>query len=135
MEALNKYKKILNGAKVLILGASYKKDVDDMRESPTLKLIDLYREKGAMVDYNDPFIPNLSHTRKYKYDMSSVELTKENLSKYDLILLSTDHTYYKENAEFILENSKLIIDTRNVFSQKGGNSTGNAINNNKLFKA
>jgi UDP-N-acetyl-D-glucosamine dehydrogenase len=67
--------------------------------------------------------------------MTSVELTKENLSKYDLILLSTDHTYYKENAEFILENSKLIIDTRNVFSQKSGNSTGNAINNNKLFKA
>ena len=62
--------------------------------------------------------------------MSSVELTKENLSQYDLILLSTDHTYYKENAEFIFENSKLIVDTRNVFSIKDGN-----LNSGKLFKA
>jgi len=134
-EALNKNKKSLNGTKTLILGASYKKDIDDMRESPTLKLIEILRKKGAEVDYNDPFIPKLPPTRKYKYNMTSVELTKENLSKYDLILLSTDHTYYKENAEFILENSKLVIDTRNVFSQKGGNSTGSAINSGKLFKA
>ncbi len=128
MEALNVSKKSLNGAKVLILGASYKKDIDDMRESPTLKLIEILREKGAEVDYNDPLIPKLPPTRKYKYDMSSVELTKENLQKYDLILLSTDHTYYKEKAEFIIQYSKLIIDTRNAF---GKNSTVNE----KIYKA
>jgi UDP-N-acetyl-D-glucosamine dehydrogenase len=131
-EALNKNKKSLNGAKALILGAAYKKDIDDMRESPTLKLIEILREKGAEVDYNDPFIPKLPSTRKYNYNMTSVELTKENLSKYDLILLSTDHTYYKENAEFIFENSRLIIDTRNVFTNHSENGT---TNNNKLFKA
>jgi UDP-N-acetyl-D-glucosamine dehydrogenase len=127
-EALNKDKKSLNGAKTLILGAAYKKDIDDMRESPTLKLIQILREKGAEVDYNDPFIPKLPSTRKYQYNMSSVELTKENLSKYDLILLSTDHTYYKKNAEFIFENSKLIVDTRNVFNDS-------YLEHKKLFKA
>jgi UDP-N-acetyl-D-glucosamine dehydrogenase len=130
-EALNKNKKSLNGAKTLILGASYKKDIDDMRESPTLKLIEILREKGAIVDYNDPYIQKLPPTRKYNYNMTSVELTKENLAKYDLILLSTDHTYYKENAAFILENSKLIIDTRNVFSKKDDGSKVSE----KLFKA
>ncbi len=119
VEALNKNKKALNGSKVLILGASYKKDIDDMRESPTLKLIEILREKGATVDYNDPYVPKLPPSRKYKYDMSSVELTKENLSKYDVILLSTDHTYYKENSEFIIQNSKLIVDSRNAFKANG----------------
>ena len=119
VEALNKNKKSLNGSNVLILGASYKKDIDDMRESPTLKLIEILREKGATVDYNDPYVPKLPPSRKYKYDMSSVELTKENLSKYDVILLSTDHTYYKENSEFIIQNSKLIVDSRNAFKANG----------------
>ena len=119
VEALNKIKKSLNGSNVLILGASYKKDIDDMRESPTLKLIEILREKGAAVDYNDPYVPKLPPSRKYKYDMSSVELTKENLTKYDVILLSTDHTYYKENSEFIIQNSKLIVDSRNAFKANG----------------
>ena len=118
IEALNKNKKSLNGSKVLILGASYKKDIDDMRESPTLKLIEILREKGAKVDYNDPYVAKLPPSRKYKYDMSSVPLTKENLKKYDAIILSTDHTYYKENSKFIIQNSKLVIDTRNAFASK-----------------
>ncbi len=128
MEALNGFKKSLNGAKVLILGASYKKDIDDMRESPTLKLIEILRERGAEVDYNDPYIPKLPPTRKYRYDMSSVELTEENLAKYDVVLLSTDHTYYKEQAKFIIEHSGLIIDTRNVFKIRG-------IKEGNVFKA
>jgi UDP-N-acetyl-D-glucosamine dehydrogenase len=117
MEALNNHKKALNGAKVLILGASYKKDIDDMRESPSLKLIELFREKGAEVDYSDPYIPKLPKTRKYNYDISSVELTKENLKKYDLVVLSTDHTDY--NYKLIVDNAKLIIDTRNAFGKRG----------------
>ncbi|MHB1688528.1 MAG: nucleotide sugar dehydrogenase [Ignavibacteriaceae bacterium] len=118
MEVLNRHKKALNGSKVLILGASYKKDIDDMRESPTLKLIEILREKGAEVDYNDPYVPKLPPSRKYKYDMTSVELTKENLAGYDLVLLSTDHTSYKDNSTFIIQHSKLIIDTRNAFQGK-----------------
>lgn len=114
-EVLNKSKKSLNGSKVLILGAAYKKDIDDMRESPSLKLIEILREKGALVEYNDPYVPKLFKTRKYDYEMDSVELTKENLLAYDLVLVSTDHSNYDYN--FILENSKLILDTRNAFGK------------------
>jgi UDP-N-acetyl-D-glucosamine dehydrogenase len=124
-EVLNKYKKSLNGSKVLILGASYKKDIDDMRESPSLKLIEILREKGAKVDYNDPYVPKLPKTRKYQYDMESVELSKKNLAKFDLVLLSTDHSDY--NYKFITINSKLILDTRNAFERAG-------IKSEKVFK-
>jgi UDP-N-acetyl-D-glucosamine dehydrogenase len=116
-EALNKFKKSLNGSKILILGASYKKDIDDMRESPSLKLIEILREKGAGVEYNDPFVPKLPNTRKYKYDMSSVELNKKNINKYDLLILSTDHSNY--NYKFIEANAKLVLDTRNAFEKNG----------------
>ena len=124
-EVLNKFKKSLNGSKVLILGASYKKDIDDMRESPSLKLIEILREKGAIVDYNDPYVAKLPKTRKYNYDMESVELSKKNLAKYDLVLLSTDHSDY--NYKFITANSKLILDTRNAFERAG-------IKSEKVFK-
>lgn len=117
MEALNLHKKSLNGAKVLILGAAYKKNIDDMRESPSLKLIEILRSKGAEVDYNDPYVPKLPPTRKYNYDMDSVELTKENIQNYDLIVLSTNHDDYDYN--FIHENSQLILDTRNSFGSHG----------------
>lgn len=116
VEALNKLKKSLNGCKVLILGAAYKKNIDDMRESPSLKLIEIYREKGAKVDYYDPHVPKLPKTRKYKFDLESIELTKENISKYDLIILSTDHDAF--DYKMIAKNSKLIIDTRNAFEKK-----------------
>lgn len=124
-EVLNKFKKSLNGSKVLILGASYKKDIDDMRESPSLKLIEILGEKGAKVDYNDPYVAKLPKTRKYNYDMDSVELSKKNLSNYDLVLLSTDHSDY--NYKFISANSKLILDTRNAFERAG-------IKSEKIFK-
>ncbi|GMU90934.1 MAG: nucleotide sugar dehydrogenase [Chlorobiota bacterium] len=117
LELLNQHKKTLNGAKVLILGAAYKKDIDDMRESPSLKLISLFRAMGASVDYNDPFIPKLPPTRKYKYEMSSVDLTPENLAAYDLVLLSTDHSNY--DYKFIAEHTRLIVDTRNAFEKAG----------------
>lgn len=116
IEALNKHKKAINGAKVLILGAAYKKDIDDMRESPTLKLIEIFRDKGAEVSYNDPYVPKLYKTRKYAYDMLSVELTKENLKQYDVIVLSTDHSSY--DYKFIADNSRLVIDSRNAFEPR-----------------
>lgn len=122
LEILNDHKKTLNGAKVLILGAAYKKDIDDMRESPSLKLISLFRKMGALVDYNDPFIPKLPPTRKYKFEMSSVELTPDNLDSYDLVLLSTDHSGY--DYKFIYEHSKLIVDTRNAFEKAGVHVNG-----------
>jgi len=126
MHVLNLHKKALNGSKVLILGAAYKKNIDDMRESPSLKLIELLRENGAEVDYNDPYIPVLPETRKYNFQMKSVDLTIENLKKYDLVLLSTNHDDY--DYDYILEHSNLIVDTRNAFKMKG-------LKNGKLFKA
>lgn len=112
-DVLNQQGKSLKGSKVLILGAAYKKDIDDMRESPSLKLISLLLSKGALVDYNDPFVPVLPPTRKYKLEMKSVELTEANLKNYDLVLLSTDHSVY--DYLFIAEHAKMIVDTRNAF--------------------
>ncbi len=126
-EALNRVKKSLNGSKVLILGIAYKKDIDDMRESPSLRLIELFREKKCEVHYNDPYVPKLPRTRKYKFDMESVELTKENLAKYDLVVLSTDHSDY--DYKMIAENAKLIVDSRNAFTKHG------IIDTNKIIKA
>ena len=114
---MNDEMKALKGAKVLILGAAYKKDIDDMRESPSLRLIELFERKGAKVDFNDPYVPKLFKMRKYSYTMKSVPLTAANLMKYDLVVLSTDHSDY--DYKFISENSKLIIDTRNAFEKHG----------------
>ncbi len=127
LEALDFKRKTLNGAKVLILGAAYKKNIDDMRESPSLKLIDILREKGASVDYSDTYIPKLPKTRKYQFEMESVPLTKENIAKYDVILLSTDHDNF--DYQFIFENANLIVDTRNAFAQIAGKHS------DKLVKA
>ena len=113
IEALNTHKKSVNGAKVLILGAAYKKDIDDMRESPSLKLIEILQEKGADVSYNDPYVPVLYKMRKYNYDMASVDLTAETLAVYDIVIVSTNHSSY--DYDFILKNSKLILDTRNAY--------------------
>jgi len=117
MEILNDFGKSLKGANVLILGAAYKKNIDDMRESPSLKLIEILRSKGANVKYNDPYIPKLPATRKYNLDMESIELSKDNLGSFDLILLSTDHDDY--DYQFIIQNSKLVVDTRNAFTRHG----------------
>lgn len=126
IEALNKQKKSIKDAKILILGASYKKDIDDMRESPSLKLIEIFREKEADVYYNDPYVIKLPKTRKYNFEMESVELTKENLQGFDAVVLSTDHSDY--DYKFIAENANLIIDSRNAFKRNG-------INSEKIFSA
>lgn len=123
---LNDKNKALKSARVLILGASYKKDIDDMRESPSLKLIDILNTKGAVVDYSDPHVPKLPPARHFKFDMSSVEITKESLPKYDVVLLSTDHSDF--DYKFIAEHASLIVDTRNAFEKNG-------IKKENIFKA
>lgn len=114
IHALNQHGKSLKGANILILGVAYKPDVDDMRESPALKIIELLREHGAIVDYNDPHIPELPPTRKYRYKMRSVPLTPEMLKKYDAIIITTNHTAY--DYEMIAQHARLIIDTRNAMA-------------------
>jgi len=116
VDALNERSKSIKGAKILVLGIAYKKDVDDMRESPALKIIQLLNEKGAVVDYNDPYIPTMPKTRHYSLNMKSVSLTKANISKYDCVLIVTDHTDY--DYSWIAENSSLIVDSRNVIRRK-----------------
>jgi len=113
-DALNKRKKSINGSKILLLGMAYKKDVDDLRESPSFKLIEILGEKGAEVQYNDPYIPVLKPTRKYSFSLESIELTAETLAAMDCILLATDHSAY--DYQFILDHANLIVDTRNAFN-------------------
>ena len=86
MEALNERGTTLKGARVLVLGAAYKRDVDDTRESPALKLMALLRDRGALVDYNDPYIPKLPRTRKHDFGLESVPITADNLGGYDCVL-------------------------------------------------
>ena len=112
MEALNEHKKSLKGSKVLVLGLAYKKDIDDVRESPSIELIELLREKGAKVDYNDPYIPRTHKQREHDLKMSSKKISAKTLSSYDLVLISTDHSEY--DYDWIVKNSKLVIDTRNA---------------------
>jgi len=111
VEALNERGKSIRGAKILVLGVAYKKDVDDMRESPSLKIIQVLEEKGAMVDYNDPYIPEIPKLRKYDLCKKSVALTEKNLRSYDCVVVATDHSVY--DKEFLFKNAQCIVDTRN----------------------
>jgi len=112
METLNKKGKRIKGASILILGLSYKKDIDDVRESPSLKLITMLKERGAKVAYNDPHVPRTHRMRDYDLKMKSVPLTEKNLGKYDCVLISTDHSAY--DYKFIVQHSNLVVDTRNA---------------------
>jgi len=111
--ALNEQKKSLKGSKILLLGVAYKKDVDDLRESPSLKLLELLTARGAKLDYNDPYFPALHKMRHYDFSsMRSVELTPASLGSYDCVLIATDHTAY--DYDMIVSSSKIVIDTRNA---------------------
>ena len=111
--ALNTQEKSVKGSKILLLGVAYKKDVDDLRESPSLKLLELLSARGAVLDYNDPYFPALHKMRHYDFsNMKSVELSPERLATYDCVLIATDHTSYDYDA--IVRHSKLVVDTRNA---------------------
>jgi UDP-N-acetyl-D-glucosamine dehydrogenase len=108
--ALNLDKKAINGSRILVLGIAYKKNVDDMRESPSVMLMEKLRDLGADVSYSDPHLPVFPKMREHHFELSSVPLTAENLSAYDCVLLATDHD--KFDYELIKQNAKLIIDSR-----------------------
>ena len=111
--ALNDLKKSLKGSKLLVLGVAYKKDVDDLRESPTLKIMQLLQQRGAHVDYNDPYFPQLHKMRHYDYSsMASVPLNAQTVGSYDAVVIATDHSGYDYAA--IVDAAKLVIDTRNA---------------------
>ena len=113
VSALNSHEKSVKGSKILLLGVAYKKDVDDLRESPSLKLLELLSARGAVLDYNDPYFPALFKMRHYDFsNMKSVELSPERLASYDCVLIATDHSSY--DYEAIVHSSKLVVDTRNA---------------------
>jgi UDP-N-acetyl-D-glucosamine dehydrogenase len=108
--ALNRHKKSLNGARVLILGVAYKRDIDDLRESPALTIIELLQHEGAQVSYHDPYFPFIGKGRKYDLQMKRAEL--EHLGQYDCIVIVTDHSDY--DYKKIVAEAQLVVDTRNA---------------------
>jgi len=108
--ALNQHAKALKGAKIMVLGLAYKRDIDDLRESPSLTIIELLREKGAEVSYNDPFFARVGRGRHYDLNMENTPL--DNLGQYDAVLIVTDHSSY--DFRKIVEEANVVIDTRNA---------------------
>lgn len=108
--ALNHHSRTLPGARILILGVAYKKNVDDLRESPALTIIELLRREGAVVSYNDPYIPHIGKGRKYDLAMNSVAL--DDLERYDCVVILADHSDYDYTR--IVHEARLVVDTRNA---------------------
>lgn len=113
VRALNDRGKSLNGAKVLALGIAYKKDVDDMRESPSVFVMELLRDWGADVAYSDPNVPVFPVMREHSFDLTSVDLTPQKIAEYDAVILLTDHSEF--DYEMIRQNAALLVDTRGKF--------------------
>ncbi|MGC9258761.1 MAG: nucleotide sugar dehydrogenase [Phycisphaerae bacterium] len=111
-ESLNDVGRAIRGSKILVLGLAYKKDVDDLRESPSVVLIEQLKKRGARVDYNDPFIPRTHPQRQHDLKMKSIPLTAANLQRYDLVIIATDHSAY--DWRFIAQHARRIVDTRNA---------------------
>lgn len=111
--ALNQAKKSINGSRVLVLGIAYKKNVDDMRESPSVALMEKLRDLGADVQYSDPHIPKFPKMREHHFDLNSVPLTAENLAAFDCVILATDHDRF--DYDELKTQARLIIDSRGKY--------------------
>jgi len=118
VEAINRTGKSIVGARVLVLGLSYKPDIDDDRESPSFELIEMLQERGAVVAYCDPFVPHARRGRKHDLGLSTVPCTAEEFAGYDLILVSTPHAAFKDAA--LYSRAKLVVDTRNIVPEGAG---------------
>lgn len=115
-DTLRLHNKSIRGSKILILGIAFKKNVQDTRESPGIELLNLFKKKGALIDYSDPHVPTFPKIRKYNFNLSSVKLTPSSIKKYDLVLIATDHI--KFNYSMIQKSAKIIVDTRGVYTKK-----------------
>jgi UDP-N-acetyl-D-glucosamine dehydrogenase len=113
MDSLNEKGQSLKGARILVLGLAYKKNVDDPRESPAMEIMEILRSKGAVLSYSDPHVPVFPPMRKHKFDLQSVELTPEALKRVDCVLLATDHDDFP--YDLIAAHAALIVDTRGVY--------------------
>ena len=117
--ALNDRQRAIKGSKVLVLGIAYKKNVDDMRESPSVEVMELLRDLGADISYSDPHVPEFPVMREHSFDLKSVPLTAESIASYDCVILTTDHD--KFDYALLLDNAKLIIDTRGKYAGRRAN--------------
>jgi UDP-N-acetyl-D-glucosamine dehydrogenase len=109
-DALNDRGRAIKGSRILVLGIAYKKNVDDMRESPSVELMERLRDKGALIDYADPHVPVFPRMREHKFDLSSVPVTADTLASYDVVLLATDHDRF--DYDLIEKHAPLVIDAR-----------------------
>jgi len=114
VDALNERGKSVKGSKILILGIAYKKDVDDMRESPSVEIMEIFEQKGALLSYSDPHVLKFPKMREHAFNLNSVELSAESLAGYDAVVLATDHSAF--DYKLIAKHSELLIDTRGVYS-------------------
>jgi UDP-N-acetyl-D-glucosamine dehydrogenase len=119
VSALNVRKKAVNGSRVLVLGIAYKKNVDDMRESPSVFIMERLRDLGADVQYSDSHVPVFPKMREHHFELSSVELTAENIASFDCVLIATDHD--SVDYELLKKNAKLIVDSRGRYLEPAGN--------------
>ena len=117
--ALNDRQKALQGAKVLVLGVAYKKNVDDVRESPAVDIMEILRSKGAVVAYSDPHVPVFPKQRAHKFEMSSTPVTAESLASFDCVILATNHDAF--DYKLIKKHAALIVDTRGVYTESADN--------------
>ncbi|MDA8109625.1 MAG: nucleotide sugar dehydrogenase [Betaproteobacteria bacterium] len=113
VEALNERGRPVKGSRVLVLGIAYKKNVDDMRESPAVELMELLAARGALVEYSDPHVNVFPKMRRHRFDLKSVPLTPETLERYDLVLLATNHDAF--DYKMIGKHARLIVDTRGMY--------------------
>lgn len=118
VDALNERGKAAKGSRILVLGLAYKPDIDDVRESPSLELIELLRDLGAHVDYNDPHVPETRQMRRYDLRMASVPMNPALIGSYDVVLISTNHSAY--DWQLVADHAKLIVDTRNAMKNVKG---------------
>jgi UDP-N-acetyl-D-glucosamine dehydrogenase len=124
VEALNERAKSVKNSKILVLGAAYKKNVDDMRESPSVVLMDLLMKKGAHVDYSDPHVPELPELRFYDLHLTSKEISPAMIASYDCVVIATAHD--KFDYEMIKQQAQLIVDTRGIYYQENNDKIVNA---------
>lgn len=119
VDGLNDHGKALKGSRILVLGIAYKKNVDDMRESPSVHIMEILRHKGAIVEYSDPYVPVFPKMREHSFDLQSVALTAQSLAQFDCVLIATDHQNF--DYELIRKHARLIVDSRGVYREQYDN--------------
>jgi UDP-N-acetyl-D-glucosamine dehydrogenase len=114
-EALNNQGKAIKGSRILVLGIAYKKNVDDMRESPSVEIMQQLQSKGALVEYSDPLVPAFPAMRNYSFDLTSVDLSPDSLGRYDCVVIGTNHDEF--DYSMIADHAETLVDTRGVYKQ------------------